>query len=72
MTLRSIPNFPSTRCYVLKLHRDAAPADGRLQGRLEHMASGEHVDFASGNELLAWVARHAASLDVRGPEGTAP
>jgi hypothetical protein len=72
MNLRSTPNFPSTRCYVLKLHRDATPADGRLQGRLEHIASGEHVDFTSGDDLLNWVARHAAALDAGSPEGTAP
>jgi hypothetical protein len=72
MTLQSTSNFPNLRCYVLKLHRDAAPAAGRLHGRLEHIASGEHVDFASGDELLAWVARHAAALDVQRTEGAAP
>ena len=65
MTLQSTANFPNGRCYVLKLHRDATPATGCLIGRLEHIASGEHVDFANGEELLSWVARHAAALDAQ-------
>jgi hypothetical protein len=72
MTLNSTSNFPNRRCYVLKLHRDAAPASGRLLGRLEHIATGEHVDFADGDELLAWVARHAAEVDAQQSEGAAP
>jgi hypothetical protein len=72
MTLQSTANFPNARCYVLKLHRDALPAQGRLIGRLEHIASGEHVDFASGEALLAWLTRHAAALDAqRTDEGAA-
>ena len=72
MTLQSTSHFPNRRCYVLKLHRDAIPAIGRLIGRLEHIASGEHVDFASGEELLTWLARHAAALDAqRTDEGAA-
>ncbi len=60
MILQATPPYPSQRSYVLKLHRDADPAGGRLVGRLEHIASGEHVDFDSGAALLAWLARHAA------------
>jgi len=68
MTLSTKANFPSARCYVLKLHRDAAPSRGHLMGRLEHIASGEHIDFASGRQLLAWMARHADAADKR-PSG---
>jgi hypothetical protein len=60
MTLNPHPNHPSAGCYVLKLHRDAAPSLGRLSGRLEHIVSGDCVDFTSSEELLAWLHRHAA------------
>jgi hypothetical protein len=53
MTLSSETTYPGARRYVLKLHRDAAPAQGRLVGRLENMSSGRLYDFASGEELLA-------------------
>ena len=72
MTLQSTSHFPNRRCYVLKLHRDATPATGRLIGRLEHIASGEHVDFANGEELLAWLARHATTLDTQRADESAP
>jgi hypothetical protein len=65
MTLNPHPTHPSAGCYVLKLHRDAMPHLGRICGRLEHMATGEHVDFASGEALLAWLLEHAARTDRR-------
>lgn len=40
---------------MLKLHRDARP--GRIFGRLENVASGEHFVFASAEELLAILIR---------------
>lgn len=61
MSLQSTATFPTQRSYVLKLDADADPAGGRLAGRLEHIASGEQVDFASSAELLDWLARHAAA-----------
>lgn len=64
MTLHSIANYPNARSYVLKLHRDALPGLGRLIGRLEHIASGDHVDFDSGAELVAWLALHAEQVDA--------
>jgi 2-polyprenyl-6-methoxyphenol hydroxylase-like FAD-dependent oxidoreductase len=60
MTLNQHPNYPSARCYVLKLHRDAAPQLGHLCGRLEHVASGECVDFESNHALLEALIAHAA------------
>jgi hypothetical protein len=53
------PIHPSAGCYVLKLHRDAAPAEGRLVGRLEHLVSGDYIDFASIDKLLEWLMPHA-------------
>ena len=51
MTLNSYATYPSLRTYVLKLHRDAMPADGRIFGRLESLSSGEHFDFGSAEEI---------------------
>lgn len=62
MTLNPHPLFPSSRCYVLKLHRDALPREGRLAGRLEHVATGDCLDFSDGAELLE---RLCADLAVR-------
>jgi hypothetical protein len=56
------PVFPSAGRYVLRLHRDAAPHAGSLTGRIEHVTSGESVDFASGEELLDWLSRHAVQV----------
>jgi len=42
---------------VVKLHRDAQPASGRVFGRLECVASGEHFLFATAEELLACLIR---------------
>lgn len=56
MTLSTETTYPSTRRYVLKLHRDATPASGRLAGRLENMCSGRFYEFGSGEELLACLA----------------
>ena len=60
-SLDTAATYASDRSYVLKLHRDAAPSEGRLQGRLIHVASGDLVDFADGQALLAWVESHAAA-----------
>lgn len=59
MTLQPHPSYPSARGYVLKLHRDADPATGRLSGRLEHIASGEAAEFSSGAQLLRLLQAHA-------------
>jgi len=61
MILSTHPSYPSNHTYVLKLHRDAAPLHGKLIGRLENVATGEQFDFDSGVELLALLAREAAS-----------
>ena len=72
MTLNPLPSFPSAGCYVLKLHRDARPDDGVLRGRLEHIASGDAVDFADAQALLAWLLTHAASLQLIPPLDRSP
>jgi hypothetical protein len=70
MTLNHHPDYPSGRYYVLKLHRDADAATGRLQGRIEHVASGVHFDFVSTHAMVATLARHIADTDV--PVAAAP
>jgi hypothetical protein len=61
MILKTQSSYPQARSFVLKLHRDAAPADGRLIGRLEHVASGRQFTFSSAEELIASLAQAAAA-----------
>ena len=61
MTLNPYASYPSTRSYVLKLHRDAAPQHGQIAGRLENMASGHCFDFSTGEQLLACLVRDAVA-----------
>lgn len=61
MTLNSRTSYPSTRSYVLKLHRDATPQRGQIAGRLENMASGHCFDFNSAEQLLACLAQDITS-----------
>jgi len=64
MSLHTHVNLPSSRSYVLKLHRDAMPQQGRFHGRIEHIVSGEHVDFHSAEQLIAWLAQHVPVVDA--------
>jgi hypothetical protein len=61
MILATHPNYPNARAYVLKLHRDARPASGKLVGRLENVTTGEQFAFANAEELLACLARDAGA-----------
>ena len=70
MALLPYPAYPSAGGYVLRLHRDARPAQGVLAGRLEHIASGAAVHFASASELIAWLELHAATLPPSGSDAT--
>jgi hypothetical protein len=65
MTLKPHSSYPQALSYVLTLHRDAAPAEGRIVGRLEHVVSGRQFHFATAEELLACLARsiEAAQTD---------
>jgi hypothetical protein len=70
MTLEHHSNYPSTRSYVLKLHRDAGPESDRMTGWLENMSSGCHYEFNSAEQLLACLADDLAASNKRQP-GTA-
>ncbi|MDR6855861.1 hypothetical protein [Variovorax guangxiensis] len=61
MTLNPHPTYPSAGAYVVRMHRDARPESGQLVGRAEHVASGDSTDFATAQELLAWLMQHAAA-----------
>jgi hypothetical protein len=60
MILATHPNYPNVRAYVLKLHRDARPQQGKLVGRLENVTTGEQFLFGNAEELLACLARDTA------------
>jgi hypothetical protein len=57
MTLHADPTYPAASAFVVKLHRDGDPAAGHWRGRVEHIASGQHRDFARWSELQAWLCR---------------
>ena len=57
MILAAQPTYPNSRAYVLKLHRDARPGDGRFIGRLENVTTGETFAFSTADELLTCLAR---------------
>jgi hypothetical protein len=65
MTLNRHASYPSTRSYVLKLHRDASPQRGLVVGRLENMTSGRHFDFHSADELLAYLSEDMRSTGAQ-------
>jgi hypothetical protein len=63
MILNVHASYSYAHTYVLKLHHDAAPQQGRLFGRLEHPASGVQCDFASAEELIACLASTQSSQE---------
>ena len=64
MILSTHPAYPNARAYVLKLHRDARPGQGKVIGRLENVSTGEQFVFANADELLACLARDSARTPV--------
>ena len=68
MTLNPQASFPLSHTYVVKLHRDCEPRGGRLEGRLEHVASGRSHTFHSLEELMACLLSDAASVGAASQE----
>lgn len=68
MALNPVSMYPNRRAYVLKLRGDAS--SDALAGRIENLATGQQVNFASAHELLESLVRdlEAASTD-HGPDG---
>jgi hypothetical protein len=69
MVLDARTSFPHDSVYVLKLHQSASPRDGRIVGRLEHVASGHQFQFGSGEELLACLVSGSAYTEAMVKEG---
>jgi hypothetical protein len=62
MVLANQPTYPQSRAYVLKLHCDAAPAEGQVSGLIENIATGKRFVFSSAEELIATLVRDAVDL----------
>jgi len=65
MTLNPTPSHPSSLCYVLKLHRDSEPAQGKIWGLLEHVTTGQSISFDDAGGLVAALVAHAGTDAVR-------
>jgi hypothetical protein len=55
------PRLTPAGAFVVQLRTDSDLTTGRLCGRVEHVTSGRSDRFASLDELIAFMARHAAS-----------
>lgn len=64
MVLNAQPSYPHDKTFVLKLHESASPRDGRIVGRLEHVASGHQFLFASAADLVECLSKGAACAGV--------
>jgi hypothetical protein len=49
--------LPAQRAFVVQLSAAAEVAPGRLEGRVEHVVSGQATHFHSLEDLLAFMAR---------------
>jgi hypothetical protein len=49
--------LPADRAFVVQFLATAAVDAGRLEGRVEHVVSGQATHFASLEDLLAFMAR---------------
>lgn len=68
MVLNTHTSYPHTHTYVLKLHRDAAPREGRIIGRLEHVESGHQFHFNTAEELIACLMQSASDDHLQSQE----
>ena len=66
MTPQPDTKFPNRLAYVLKLRGDATR--DAIGGRLENLVTGQRLEFGSGAELLAAIARE---LDASSSDGAA-
>ena len=62
MTLSNQVSYPQSHAYVLKLHSDCSPGNGRIAGLLEHVTSGRVLHFQSAEELLRCLLTDLASI----------
>jgi hypothetical protein len=73
LAAEKVPALPAHRAFLVQVHAEAAVAQGRLAGRVEHVVSGQAMHFASPEELLAFIARVLTTLQPprAEPEGAA-
>lgn len=50
-------DLPPERAFVVRLGRDADPAEGRLNGRVEHLRSGRRARIGSLSELQEFIVQ---------------
>ena len=55
------PPFPSERAFVVQFRVEAALAQGRYIGRVEHVVSGQATHFHTLDTLLAFMAQVLAT-----------
>lgn len=55
--LASESPLPAARAFVIQLRAQTDPAADLFVGRVEHIASGEGLRFASADELLAFMTK---------------
>jgi len=64
---RNKPSLPSNRAFVVQLRWDADGEHGDVRGRVEHLNSMQATRFESVEELMAFIARVVAALQVDDP-----
>jgi hypothetical protein len=67
----TIHPFPAQRAFLVQVHAEVEVAPGLLAGRVEHVASGRAIHFASPEELMAFMAGMLTTVlpPRAGPEG---
>jgi hypothetical protein len=60
--------LPAARAFVVQLHVEADPVQGRLTGRVEHVVSGQAAHFDTLEGLLAFIERVITGLRAEPPE----
>jgi hypothetical protein len=62
--------MPTQRAFVIQFRPEADVKQGRFEGRVEHVASGQAAHFHSLDELLAFLARVLTDVHAEPPEKT--
>ena len=57
------------RAFVVQFRAETAVEQGRFVGRVEHVVTGQATQFASLEELLAFIARVLSTVRAKRPEG---
>jgi hypothetical protein len=53
----SQPSLSTSKAFVVQFRSNTNVQQGRFEGRVEHVASGEAIHFHSQEELLAFILR---------------